>query len=226
MPRRLSTWLRDLTHRRRFAKRYDVLNWFARRIRAKSYLEIGARAGRCLDRVDVSYKVGVDPNPRTVAPTWKLVCATSDDFFRSNEERFDLVFIDGLHLAEQVLRDIRHSMEALEPGGAILLHDCNPPTESRAGREQPPPGTKWYGDTWKAIAYLRAEHPGLFVRVLDIDHGVGVVVPGPKSGLPDPEAARRAFERLRWEDLERDRRSMLGLLEGRDDLERALADEA
>ena len=223
MPRRLSTWLRDLTHRNRFVKRYDVLNWFARRIDARRYLEIGAASGRCLERVNVVHRTGVDPNPRVENPAWTLVRATSDDFFATNRERFDLVFIDGLHHAEQVLRDVRNSLDVLEPGGAILLHDCKPATEASAGREKTPPGTKWHGDTWKAIAYLRAEHPDLFVRVLDLDHGIGVVLPRPESSRPDADTAQPALERLRWQDLDRDGRSMLGLLDGREALERDMA---
>ncbi len=42
---------------------------------------------------------------------------TSDDFFRQYQgPLFDLIFIDGLHLSEQVLTDIRNSLQWLSPG--------------------------------------------------------------------------------------------------------------
>ena len=37
---------------------------------------------------------------------------------------FDLIFIDGLHYASAVERDLRLAAEALAPSGVILMHDC------------------------------------------------------------------------------------------------------
>ena len=51
---------------------------------------------------------------------------TSDDFFRDNKEKFDLIFIDGLHETNQVDRDIENSLKFINKGGTILLHDCLP----------------------------------------------------------------------------------------------------
>ena len=59
----------------------------------------------------------------------------SDEFFAnraaaSDRTPYDLVFIDGLHVADQVERDIVNSLLNLAPAGTIVLHDCNPTTES------------------------------------------------------------------------------------------------
>ena len=51
---------------------------------------------------------------------------TSDEFFSQNKETFDLIFIDGLHIHEQVLKDIDNSLNVLNENGVILLHDCLP----------------------------------------------------------------------------------------------------
>ena len=48
--------------------------------------------------------------------------------------RYDLVFVDGLHIADQVERDIVNSLAALAPGGMVVLHDCNPKSRKAARR--------------------------------------------------------------------------------------------
>jgi SAM-dependent methyltransferase len=45
---------------------------------------------------------------------------------------FDVVFVDGLHEANQAYRDVMHAWHALRPGGTILMHDVNPPHEYMA----------------------------------------------------------------------------------------------
>jgi hypothetical protein len=132
----LSFRLRALTHRGHFKKRYDVINYFAKRQRAKRYLEIGTRGGRTLQRVQVAHKVGVDPSPGPAGPGCTVYTKSSDEFFAMSDERFELIFIDGLHLAEQVLRDIWNSVAALAPGGAILLRlpPLDPALEADAER--------------------------------------------------------------------------------------------
>jgi hypothetical protein len=226
----LSFRLRALTHRGHFKKRYDVINYFAKRQRAKRYLEIGTRGGRTLQRVQVAHKVGVDPSPGPAGPGCTVYTKSSDEFFAMSDERFELIFIDGLHLAEQVLRDIWNSVAALAPGGAILLHDCSPPSEERASRDVGMANRgAWNGDVWKAIAYFRSHQPDVFCRVLDLDQGIGVLLPRADDRLPplDPalEAdAERYFASLAWSDLEQNRGELLGLIPDRAMLERAMAE--
>jgi predicted O-methyltransferase YrrM len=150
--------------------RVRLLNHLIATRRYRSYLEIGVGSGRTFRAVAAARKVGVDPRGRIG------VKATSDQWFASNRERFDLVFIDGLHHARQVLRDVRNSLAALSPSGLIVLHDCLP-----AGRRQQqcprPRGLKaWNGDVWKAVVELR-KRPDIDVAVLNADHGLGVVAP-------------------------------------------------
>jgi predicted O-methyltransferase YrrM len=65
--------------------------------------------------------IGVDPNQGV---TLRM---TSDEFFAANQFTFDIVFIDGLH--DQVAKDIENSLRVLNPGGIIVMHDCNPTTK-------------------------------------------------------------------------------------------------
>jgi SAM-dependent methyltransferase len=247
-------WLRGLGSGA-LRKRYDVLNRFAARRGYQSYLEIGIASGRCLERVRVADKTGVDPSSplknsdlresvllnglfvattrrftrsRASSPAWKLRSMTSDEFFDENQRTFDLIFIDGLHLADQVLRDVYNSLAVLNPGGALLLHDCNPADERAQTRDVDlAEGSTWNGDTWKVIAFLRRKRPELFTRVLDLDYGIGVVIPGEREKHPvladDVGRANGLFAELTYEELERDRGQTLGLVTAQE-LENELAE--
>jgi predicted O-methyltransferase YrrM len=51
------------------------------------------------------------------------VKGTSDDFFASNTQRFDFVYVDGDHKASSVLRDGINAIKYLVPGGIIAFDD-------------------------------------------------------------------------------------------------------
>jgi len=48
---------------------------------------------------------------------------TSNDFFQSNNNKFDFIYVDGDHSAEQVYLDIINSWKVLNKGGYLLLDD-------------------------------------------------------------------------------------------------------
>ncbi|WP_211222993.1 class I SAM-dependent methyltransferase [Salinimicrobium terrae] len=127
------------------------------------YLEIGVRNPIYnFNYIKATKKYSVDPgleydqNP----VDFKI---TSDEFFRklrngeilSSEIKFDVIFIDGLHLAEQVDRDIINSLNHVKDDGFIVLHDCNPPSEWHAREYHKywftPAQGLWNGTTWKAF---------------------------------------------------------------------------
>jgi hypothetical protein len=150
---------------------------------------------------------------------------TSDAFFQQksgqlfNEKGIDVAFIDGLHTDEQTYKDVLNVLDCLSDGGVILLHDCNPPTESSAfpaaswedAARAKPDGWNgcWCGDVWKTVVRLRSCHEDLRVFVLDCDWGVGVVHRGkPDSVLGLPE---RAVETMTYQYLEKNRQALLNL---------------
>jgi SAM-dependent methyltransferase len=154
-------------------KRWDIINALMKSNNLKSFLEIGLDSGICRDKVNAEYKVSVDPDERTNNPTYLM---TSDEFFAQNKETFDLVFVDGLHHAEQVLRDIENSLECLNDGGVIVCHDMLPNMEivQRVPREN----AVWTGDCWKAWAKLRGTRKDLSMYIVESDWGVGVIQKG------------------------------------------------
>jgi hypothetical protein len=101
---------------------------------------------------------------------------TSDEFFRGNRRRFDLIFVDGLHEADQVYRDIVNALGSLNPGGTVVCHDMNPQTELE--QRVPRAADRWTGDGWKAWVRVRAEWDPLHMFVVDTDHGCGIIRPG------------------------------------------------
>lgn len=50
---------------------------------------------------------------------------SSDNFFNTNTNKFDLIYVDGYHYYDQVLRDAENSFKILNIGGYILFDDYN-----------------------------------------------------------------------------------------------------
>jgi predicted O-methyltransferase YrrM len=48
---------------------------------------------------------------------------TSDEYFSNNNERFDIIYIDGWHEAPQVYKDINNSWDRLNLNGIIICDD-------------------------------------------------------------------------------------------------------
>jgi hypothetical protein len=167
--------------------RYDVINFLLATLdRENTYLEIGVRnPADNFNRIHAAIKYSVDPglefkeNPVDFA-------VTSDQFFDqlragnvlSLDTRFDVIFIDGLHTAEQVDRDIKNALEFIKEDGFIVLHDCNPPTESHAREEHKyeisPAGQNWNGTTWKGFLKWR-NNASVQSCTIDTDWGVGII---------------------------------------------------
>jgi len=184
------------------------------------YLEIGVRNPRDnYDHIKADTKYSVDPgiefkeNPVDFA-------LTSDDFFQklsankilSNDIKFDVIFIDGLHLAEQVDKDIYNALKYIKNDGFIVLHDCNPPTEWHARESyefrNTPAGGYWNGTTWKAFLKWRSD-PSINSCCIDSDWGIGILSKGFKVGKTTELINNPFFE---FRKLEKNRKDHLNLI--------------
>jgi len=181
--------------------RTEIIQRLINKISAKKYLEIGMGPGLNFNSVECDYKICVDPTP-TVPVTFKL---TSDDFFKQNNETFDIIFIDGLHWSEQVYRDIVNSLNILNDGGYIVCHDMNPHSEFIQRYPQPLAESEWTGDCWKAWVKLRSERNDLKMYVVDTDYGCGIITKGKQILINAPQE-------LTWEILKNDRDNLLNLI--------------
>lgn len=215
--------------------RIELINTLIRIRGYRDYLEIGVKGGEAFLAVEAPRRTGVDPDLRRLKPRlqpglrgkasrwvrrplrqpWRFEDAelrlfelASDAYFASCQEEYDLVFIDGLHQFDQVLRDYRNAQGLLRPGGCVVFHDCNPLTARSAERERGAGNVVWNGDTWKAIYYLRER--GQQIHTYDFDHGCGVAF---KQTPPAEFPARdiEALHALPFEVLERDRKAAVGL---------------
>lgn len=223
-------------------KRYDMIqaciNVVKKRKSKVNYLEIGVQTGYCFFKIKADKKLAVDPD--FIIKLKNKVKAyiknfsnfnneffelTSDDFFAQNADYIkeigglDVVFIDGLHLYEQVVKDIENSLTYLNKGGVILVHDCNPLNENAAVRAYTSaevaamnlPGYDyiWNGDVYKAIVELRATRKDIDVLVINSDHGVGIIT---QAATDSPlTLTETQLANLSYADLDKNRESYLNL---------------
>lgn len=168
--------------------RFDIINDLLKRFeRSTKYLEIGVRnPDDNFNIIQAEEKHSVDPGAeyKQNPVDFKM---TSDEFFDqlsagrilSPDFKWDVIFIDGLHLADQTGRDIENSLSHLSDDGFIVLHDCNPPTEWHAREnysyDLTPARVMWNGTTWKALFKQRL-NLNTSVLCIDTDFGVGIIM--------------------------------------------------
>jgi len=145
-----------------------------------SYLEIGVANRANYNAIRCNRKIGVDPKCTATENIYKL---TSDDFFLSNEDTFDCIFIDGLHHSEQLEQDIINAYKVLNKGGRIILHDINPFTEEMT--IVPRIQEQWTGDCYKVWCGI-IDNTKLKTEYYPEKYGLGVIVKSnakPKVGM-------------------------------------------
>ena len=188
-------------------KRFDLINYLIEKYKVINYLEIGVFKGENIREIKAPHKDGVDPGVEGYVPPEVNYPMTSDDFFElikgHDEIKYDLIFIDGLHHADQVAKDIQNALNHIVDGGFILLHDCNP--VSYEAQLVPRETIAWNGDTWKAFVDFKAHYPKMQCNVVDTDFGVGVIKVGDKTSTNQEEI-------WTWERFESNKKELLNLI--------------
>jgi hypothetical protein len=179
--------------------RSDIINHLIDTNEYKRYLEIGVRDNKNFNRIKTPHKDGVDPAGKC---NYKM---KSDEFFKTipKDQMYDIVFIDGLHLKDQVLRDVGNSLKHLSDGGVIVMHDCSPLKPEHATGKYPGHGT-WNGTVWQAFAELRMTRKDLSMWTVDEDCGCGIVKVGSQKLFPKQE--------LKFSLLANNRKELLNLI--------------
>jgi hypothetical protein len=159
--------------------RTEIINYLIRKVKGTSYLEIGVREPQGnYNHILCENKVAVDPVPLGEG----ILPLTSDEFFKQNLITYDVIFIDGLHEEEQVMKDILNSLKVLNEGGYVVCHDMSPTTELMQRVPIETDGA-WTGDCWKAWVKLRSSRKDLNMSVVDTDFGVGIIKKGTQKCL-------------------------------------------
>jgi Methyltransferase domain len=164
-------------------RKYEIVNTLIARNAYQTYLEIcTAIAGQRFSRIDrgrlrhchrlmyrcpTSFQDGSEITLRS----------TNDDIShllkKDPAQPYDLIFIDAHHTLECSARDLQTALEMLSPAGAIVVHDCSPPTKAVA--------TPWFHPgSWCGVMYCAYidfvfSHPDLAYYTVDTDFGCGVI---------------------------------------------------
>jgi hypothetical protein len=128
-----------------------------------NYLEIGVENGYTFNNTHFINKTGVDPSPTFISD--KVAVETSDEFFSKLDQstKYDVVFIDGMHQSEFVVKDINNSIHFLNDGGRLLIDDIIPLTYDEQLKIPKKHyydngilkyGEPWTGDVWKVIFHV------------------------------------------------------------------------
>lgn len=160
-------------------KKEDLINNIIKEVGATSYLEIGYGNGYNFNKIVCKDKRSVDINGKAD------FYATSDDFFNVETRDIDCIFIDGLHHADQVRKDIINSLKCNPK--VIILHDTIPPSEEH--QIVPRKQTSWTGDVWRAAIGFHTEYPEVRFETYRADYGLTCI-------YPEGKKVRKHFENM------------------------------
>ena len=181
--------------------RWDLIQHIIDKYNYTTYLEIGCDKDQSFFKIKIDKKIGIDP------VSGGTIRDTSDNFFKTNKDKFDIIFIDGLHHYEQVIKDINNSLKILNNNGHILVHDCLP--RSIAHQAIPRYRGSWNGDVWKSIVELRTKKD-LEVFTCEIDFGVGII--RKKNNLKPIIIKTNDFKNLKFKDYYNNNKEFMNII--------------
>ena len=92
----------------------------------------------------------------------------------------------------------------MNPGGFIVLHDCNPKEEWQ--QLVPRQHKVWYGDVWRAFVGFRLKYPDVISFCLDHDCGLGVIK------YTDKKIEPGFITDISWQEFDKNRKQLLGII--------------
>ena len=185
---------------------YSTINSIIKKNNFKTYLEVGIAHRECFDGIELPMvdKIGVDPWEGS-EPDYLM---DSDTFFDTidKDRKWDMIFIDGLHVMEQADKDVVNALKHLNDGGVIMMHDCNPPTERHT--ITPRVQKAWNGTVFKSWIKMRCTREDLSMFVINSDWGCGIIQKGQQK-IWDKDPVDDCLE---YSYLEKNRESLLNLI--------------
>jgi hypothetical protein len=191
----------------------------ARNVGARSYLEIGVNAGRTFNALEFERKVAVDPKFQFDVTHYERAgvefhAMPSDQYFtrHGTSQRFDIVFIDGLHTFQQSLRDFCNSLSCAHDRTVWLIDDVFPvdvfsawPNMAEAIRFRKRGGGQggaWHGDVFKLVFAIHDYFPMFsYVTLTGRGNPQAVVWRAPRVDFSPIFPSIESIERLGYFDL-------------------------
>jgi len=144
------------------------INYLAARLAPENYLEVGVAAGMTFLGVNIHRKVAVDPRFRFEftqhqSDSVSFFQVTSDKYFveHAGTEKFDIIFLDGLHTFEQIFRDFCNSLLHCHDQTVWIIDDTIPSDVYSAINDQRKAlqarkdaggqSSAWHGDVFKMV---------------------------------------------------------------------------
>ena len=155
----------------------DVLNSLLALFKDPHYLEIGVDSGVTFFAIEAARKVAVDPKFRFSVDerqsehrNAQFHEVESDVYFGQiigKNDRFDVIYLDGLHTADQTLRDFCNAIEYLNDDGVIVIDDIAPtfyhtslPDRTMANQVRDAigsaSGADWMGDVYRLVFFIQS----------------------------------------------------------------------
>lgn len=201
--------------------RFEVVQSFLDLFERPAFLEIAAFQSDTFDRVAAHIKVLIDEssvyeatnrieNSRKISvfpfPSAHYFYAISDE-----QNKFDVIYIDGLHTFEQSLRDLLNSIARLNPNGVIIIDDIIPNSYvaslpdlalvNRLWTQMGMQDVSWMGDVFKLVFLIQSSFQQYSYATVQETRGQLVLWPGrrPASELVDRKIRR--ISRLEYSDV-------------------------
>ena len=164
----------QLAYNTSYTNRHDIINNNTITNKNVKYLEIGTENGYTFKNIKFINKIGVDPDPKYIDNN--IIIKTSDKYFNDldNENNIDLsdkfkdvMFIDGMHLCDYVIKDYNNCIKYLNENGTIFIDDIIPinydeqlriPNKHYYENNILKYGEPWTGDIWKFIYFILSNY--------------------------------------------------------------------
>lgn len=177
-------------------QRFEVIQPFLDLNKNSRYLEIGVEGGTTFHLINAEKKVAVDPIFRFNVPKNRITNSieyheiTSDQYFGSIsiDEKFDVIFVDGLHTNEQTTRDVLNAVEHLSANGVILIDDVIPSSYAASLEMQSDTafyrelmelekfdGDNWMGPVFRVVYFIAAFMQSFDYATIRENHGQTVM---------------------------------------------------
>lgn len=207
--------------------RSEVIQPFIDLSETKTYLEVGVEGGITFHAIRATKKVAVDPIFRFDVPTRRVTNSveyheiTSDEYFGKTplSEKFDVIYLDGLHTVEQTLRDLLNSIERLNPDGVIIIDDVLPTSwassldsqeDAALVRELLPSerwdGANWMGPVFRLVYFIETFMQSYDYATIQENHGQLVMWRSVREKVSNDGMSIEQVARLDFLELLKDKR--------------------